>query len=566
MHVQSAGFRCYQLQETKQLCVPDCNRHLGWLIAADGDSFEIPGEDTPGIAIPVRLEHDTQAGAVKLQHSLRRRHYLGLHGDADKLAFRNKTQEFHLHQIDAAPAVMAIAGELAAAVLTPATWAHILDALRARRLRGGLADAALRCLPMDELDLLARHLLESRADLALLQATMPRDPWLLQRLPSLISWLQPHTPLPASGPMSTADLPGAKANPSHRITLGLTLNGCARAAAPARRMACILATARNEGPYLMEWIAHHRAIGFEHIFLYTNDNTDGSDDLLQLLADAGVISWFRNHVQPDTLPQHRAYGHALSVMPDILAYRWTMIADIDEFVGFDTNAFGSISDYILWQEQRRAEAIALSWKLHVASPADAWRDRPSIERFPLREAALDPHVKMIFRTNMAWNANPHHPEPRLGASLVYRSERGEPYVQKVTPAQSAAPSAKCAWISHYTFRSAPEMLMKLARGRADLPVELQSNASANRMKTFLRQISSPTLIEDHTTILCSVRLMEERRRLSAIPRLAACEAEIKQSYAAALRRACDESVEAAADTKLDYILKFKAILRPSIAA
>jgi hypothetical protein len=189
-------------------------------------------------------------------------------------------------------------------------------------------------------------------------------------------------------------------------------------------MACILATARNEGAYLTEWIAHHRAIGFEHIFLYTNDNTDGSDDLLRLLADAGIISWFRNQVQPDTLPQHRAYGHALSVMPDILDYRWTMIVDIDEFAAFDTRTFHSMPDYILWQEQRRADAIALSWKLHVALPNDVWRDRPSTERFPLRETALDPHVKMIFRTNRAWNANPHHPEPCLGGSFVYRSERG----------------------------------------------------------------------------------------------------------------------------------------------
>jgi hypothetical protein len=503
---------------------------------------------------------------VKLQHALRRRHYLGTGGEAGDFGFRNKMQEFRLDPIDATPAIMDIAGELTAAVQTPATWTHILDRLRDRRLRGELADAALRCLPLDELDLLARHLLHSRADLALLQSATRTDAWLLQRLPLLINWREPDSPLLCCGPTSTADLPGAKANPSHRITLGLTLTGYARAATPPRRMACILATARNEGAYLTEWIAHHRAIGFEHIFLYTNDNTDGSDDLLRLLADAGIISWFRNQVQPDTLPQHRAYGHALSVMPDILDYRWTMIVDIDEFAAFDTRTFHSMPDYILWQEQRRADAIALSWKLHVALPNDVWRDRPSTERFPLRETALDPHVKMIFRTNRAWNANPHHPEPCLGGSFVYRSERGEQYVQKVTPAQSVAPSAQCAWISHYAFRSAPELLMKLVRGRADLPAELQVAASANRIRTFLRQIGSTTLIEDKTTFSCSARLAEEQRKLMTIPHLAACEADIKHRYVSDMQRTCDTLFETAIDMKLDYMAKLKAILRPSLAA
>jgi hypothetical protein len=564
--VRGAGFTCYALQAKVQLCVPACNRHIGWLIATDGRSLAIPGEETQGIAIPVRLEHGEPAGMVKLQHSLRRRHYLGLHGNPSELGFRNKMQEFRLDPIDATPAIVDIAAELTAAVQTPATWMAILDALRSHLLRSELADAALRCLPPDEVDALARHLLEDPHDLAMLQAAMRGDPWLQQRLPLLISWRQPQTPARILGPVSTADLPGAKANPSHRITLGLTLNAYARAATRPQRMACILATARNEGAYLIEWIAYHRAIGFDHIFLYTNDNTDGSDDLLQLLADAGVISWFRNQVQPDTLPQHRAYGHALSVMPEILDYRWTMIADIDEFAGFDTSAFGSMPDYILWQEQRRAEAIALSWKLYVASPNDVWRDRPSIERFTLREAALDAHVKMIFRTNMAWNANPHHPEPRLGASLIYRSERGEPYVQKVTPAQSAAPSAKYAWISHYAFRSAPEMLMKLARGRADLPGEVQSTAWTNRIKTFLRQIGDSGLIEDRSTLLCGAKLVDEQRRLLTIPCVAACETDIKHKYQASMLQTCNEFIETIAGGKSAVLSDIRKILRPSQAA
>ena len=214
------------------------------------------------------------------------------------------------------------------------------------------------------------------------------------------------------------------------MTLGLILTGFARAATSARRVACVLATAKDEGAYLIEWIAYHRAIGFDHIFLYTNDNTDGSDDLLRLLADAGIISWFRNEIGPGSLPQHRAYGHALSVMPDILDYRWTLIADIDEYAGYDTASFTSMIDYINWQEQRGGNAIALPWKLHIAKRWMPGRTAPCIERFPLRDAAINSYVKMMFRTNLAWNANPHHPDPSFAQGFNYRAETGEPHTQQ----------------------------------------------------------------------------------------------------------------------------------------
>ena len=37
---------------------------------------------------------------------------------------------------------------------------------------------------------------------------------------------------------------------------------------------------RDEGLVILEWVAHYRALGFDTIVVYTNDNTDGSDDLL----------------------------------------------------------------------------------------------------------------------------------------------------------------------------------------------------------------------------------------------------------------------------------------------
>ena len=52
----------------------------------------------------------------------------------------------------------------------------------------------------------------------------------------------------------------------------------------------LVTTMRNEGPYLLEWIAHHRAAGVSDFLIYTNDCDDGTDALLDVLAAAEIIT------------------------------------------------------------------------------------------------------------------------------------------------------------------------------------------------------------------------------------------------------------------------------------
>ena len=40
---------------------------------------------------------------------------------------------------------------------------------------------------------------------------------------------------------------------------------------------------KDEGPDVLEWVCYQRAVGFDEVLVYTNDCTDGSDDLLDAL-------------------------------------------------------------------------------------------------------------------------------------------------------------------------------------------------------------------------------------------------------------------------------------------
>jgi len=56
---------------------------------------------------------------------------------------------------------------------------------------------------------------------------------------------------------------------------------------------------KNEGPFLLQWIAWQKAIGFERILVMHNDCTDFSARLLKLLEAHGVLTQLRHDPAQD---------------------------------------------------------------------------------------------------------------------------------------------------------------------------------------------------------------------------------------------------------------------------
>lgn len=52
----------------------------------------------------------------------------------------------------------------------------------------------------------------------------------------------------------------------------------------------LFTSVKNEGHFLIEWIAYHRAIGFDKIIIASNDSNDGTTELLDALEKNGTIT------------------------------------------------------------------------------------------------------------------------------------------------------------------------------------------------------------------------------------------------------------------------------------
>ena len=49
--------------------------------------------------------------------------------------------------------------------------------------------------------------------------------------------------------------------------------------------ALLLAVMRNEGPYIIEWMAHHFALGIDDLLVFTNFCTDNTDKILDRIEE-----------------------------------------------------------------------------------------------------------------------------------------------------------------------------------------------------------------------------------------------------------------------------------------
>ncbi|MCB2127379.1 MAG: glycosyltransferase family 2 protein [Rhodobacteraceae bacterium] len=93
----------------------------------------------------------------------------------------------------------------------------------------------------------------------------------------------------------------------------------------------LLTCIRNEGPFLLEFVAHHLTLGFDRIFIAANDCDDGSVRLLAALQSAAHIDFLRHSVASGKVPQAEGYAR-LRDRFDVDAADWLMMLDVDEFV------------------------------------------------------------------------------------------------------------------------------------------------------------------------------------------------------------------------------------------
>jgi hypothetical protein len=241
----------------------------------------------------------------------------------------------------------------------------------------------------------------------------------------------------------------------------------------------IVTTMKNEGPFILEWIAYHRAIGVDDFLVYTNDCSDGTDTMLQMLQDKGYVQHRANPwVSGGELkPQHAALQAAESelVMQNC---GWGICMDVDEFINIK---IGDGTLAALYAAMGEANMISLTWRLMGNSDIAPFEDRFIIEQFTdcAPEVIRKPHqawgFKTLFRNiDIYKKLGVHRPKglkPDLWDRVKWLNGSGRPLPKEMfrNGWRSTLETYGYDWVqlNHYAVRSAESFLVKRDRGRVN---------------------------------------------------------------------------------------------------
>lgn len=236
----------------------------------------------------------------------------------------------------------------------------------------------------------------------------------------------------------------------------------------------IMTTMKNEGPFILEWVAHNLAIGFTGFVIFTNDCEDGTDLIADRLAELGYASHRANDVSDGSPPQHKALRRA-TAHPWVREAEWLMCLDADEFINL-REGLTTLPEMI--EAMGDCDAVSFAWKLFGCGGVESYEDRPVTEQFILADVEDDPAngratgFKTLFRNNGLFRKfNPHRPKgvPEKREADVRWSDCGGNLRAMDQVGWRAWPgfSHRFARLHHYSVRSIDSFLVKRDRGRTN---------------------------------------------------------------------------------------------------
>ena len=161
----------------------------------------------------------------------------------------------------------------------------------------------------------------------------------------------------------------------------------------------IMAIMKNEGPYIKEWLDYHILVGVEKFYLYDNESTDNTTEILKPYIESGFVeyTYWLGKAQQQIAYTDCFNKHAFDT-------KWMAVIDLDEFivpVDYDT-----IPEYLKTLPKNFAELV-IGWVQYGSSNHKTKPNGLVIENYK-RHALKNWGIKSIVNPRLVYETlNPH---------------------------------------------------------------------------------------------------------------------------------------------------------------
>lgn len=217
----------------------------------------------------------------------------------------------------------------------------------------------------------------------------------------------------------------------------------------------VCAIAKNEGAYFKEWIEWHQKQGVEKFYIYDNESTDCTKEVLAPFIESGVVEYT---YFPGQKKQLAAYDDCFE--RHRLETRWLAVIDLDEFIV--PMQYKDIPSFL--RPLEKFSVVEINWLCYGSGGAKTREPGGVMERFKRHshpEHKLNTHVKSIVDPRRVCTMTGCHEASRISGKAA--DSHGNPLKKGF---RDRVPQQDVIRINHYAVKSYEEFLGKRSRGRA----------------------------------------------------------------------------------------------------
>lgn len=231
---------------------------------------------------------------------------------------------------------------------------------------------------------------------------------------------------------------------------------------------------KDEGPFILEWLAWHKSIGIQDFVVFTNDCTDGTDLLLDRLEEMGELRHMPNPAKIFENPAFQPF--ALAYTPHLSEFKkadFYISMDVDEFINVRVGK-GKLHD--LLEKTGPFDALSMSELNHGSNMREEFEPGLMIDQFPRHQREAPGKfrsrrgVKTIVRLgDKLKHVRNHRPDMRIDAGEVTwidgSARPTEHFHNDATEnGMDIRGSYDLVALNHFSLRSLNSYLVKMFRG------------------------------------------------------------------------------------------------------